>query len=113
MTIAANTKYEGAIKGGGNMISKEKIDAFKQYLQDEFPGWEIDDAEDFERMSRKFRILNESMIHIVYVQRRFWVDYDDTKKALQSMGLGKVMKENEDRYVLVGTSGLTLLQPYA
>jgi hypothetical protein len=91
------------------MIPTEKIEAFKKYLQEEFPEWEIADADDFERISRKFRATKESTIHVVYVQRGFWDDYADTKKALQGMELSKFMKENEGKRVLVRTEGLRTL----
>jgi hypothetical protein len=87
------------------MISKEKIQAFRQYLQEEFLGWEIADTDDFDRISWKFRVANESTIQVVYVQRRFWDDYGDTKKALMNMGLSKFMKDNEGKHILVATAG--------
>jgi hypothetical protein len=88
------------------MIPKAKIEAFREYLQEEFPDWEIADADDFERISWKFRAVKDATIHVVYVQRRFWNDYGDTKKALQTLGLSKFMKDNEGKYVLVRTDGL-------
>lgn len=91
------------------MIPREKIETFRQYLQEEFPGWEVADSDDFDRISWKFRVANESTIQVVYVERRFWDIYEDTKKALINMGLGKFIKDNEGRHVIVGRAGLVVL----
>ena len=37
------------------MIAQAKIDAVKEYLQSEFPGFAVDDKDDFERQSWKFQ----------------------------------------------------------
>lgn len=91
------------------MVAQAKIDAVSQYLHREFDGFEIADADDFERVSWKFRAAKGSTIHIVKFERRFWDDTTDVGKALQDMNLSEFVRGNEGKQVLVTTHGLTVL----
>ena len=67
------------------MIAQAKIDAVKEYLQSEFPGFAVDDKDDFERQSWKFSVAGGSAIYIVKFERPFWDDTDDVKNILDSL----------------------------
>ena len=53
------------------MVAQAKIDAVKEYLQGEFPGFCVDDDVDFDRASRKFSAAKGATIHIVKLERPF------------------------------------------
>lgn len=91
------------------MIEQAKIDAIREYLQSEFPGFQIDDADDFDRVSQKFRAFNGSTLHIVKFERIFLDDTSDIKKTLQYLELSKFMQINAGRQVLVTKKGLMVL----
>jgi hypothetical protein len=91
------------------MIEQAKIDAIRKYLQSEFPGFQIDDADDFDLASQKFRAFNGSTLHIGKFERIFLDDTSDIKKALQDLELSKFMQLNAGRQVLVTKKGLMVL----
>lgn len=91
------------------MIAQAKIDSVKQYLEEEFPAFELDDTHDFERISWKFSVEKGATIHVVTFERCFLDDTSDIKQALQNMNLSKFMKDNEGKQVLVTTKALTVL----
>lgn len=91
------------------MIAQAKIDAVREYLQSEFPGFEVDDADDFERVSRKFRAVKDFIIHIIKFERRFLDNTPDIKKALHDLELSKFMRLNEGKQTLVTKRGLVVL----
>jgi hypothetical protein len=96
-------------KGVPTMIAQAKIDSVKQYLEDEFPAFELTDTDDFDRMSWKFSVAKGATIHVVKFERRVWDVTSDIKKALRDMNLSKFMKDNEGKQVLVTIEGLTVL----
>jgi len=69
----------------------------------------IDDADDFDRVSQKFRAFNGSILHIVKFERIFLDDTSDIKKMLQYLELSKFMQVNAGRQVLVTKKGLMVL----
>jgi hypothetical protein len=91
------------------MIAREKVVAVKEYLQTEFPGFEVDDADDFERLSRMFRASNDSSTYIVKFERRFLDESSDVKETLRYMELSEAMKRSENKQVLVTKQGLMVL----
>jgi hypothetical protein len=48
--IKYNVRHSQHTKGGLKMIAQEKIEAIRKYLKSEFPDYEIDDTDDFERV---------------------------------------------------------------
>jgi hypothetical protein len=88
------------------MIARTKVEAVKEYLKSEFPGFEIDDADDFERVSRMFRASNDRSTYIVKFERRFLDDSRDVKEALKYMELSESMKRHEHKQVLVTKQGV-------
>ena len=93
---------------GLTMIAQAKINAVKEYLQREFPDFAVDDKDDFERASWKFRVANGSAIYIVKFERPFLDDTADIKKVLQGFELSKFMKDNPGKQVFVSKQGLTV-----
>jgi len=91
------------------MIEQAKIEAVREYLQGEFPSFQIDDADDFDRVSHKFRAFNGSTLYIVKFDRIFFDDISDIKKALQNLELSKFMRLNNEKQVLVTKKGLIVL----
>lgn len=91
------------------MIAQAKIDSIKQYLEEEFPAFEVADTNDFDRISWKFSVAKGATIHVVKFERRFLDDTSDIKKAMQNMNLSKFMKDNKGKQVLVTTQALTVL----
>lgn len=93
------------------LIDQAKIKAVRDYLQSEFSDYQIDDTEDFERVSQKFRVYNDTEIYIVKFQRSFFDDTPDIKKELQNKRLSKFMRNNSGDEVLVTKEGLSLVAP--
>ncbi len=91
------------------MIEQARIEAVREYLQSEFPGFQIDDADDFDRVSQKFRAFNGSTLYIVKFDRIFFDDISDIKKALQNLEVSKFMRLNNEKQVLVTKKGLIVL----
>lgn len=91
------------------MIEQAKIDTVKEYLRSEFPGFQIDDTDDFDRVSQKFRACNDSTIHVVKFNRNFFDDTLDIKKALIDLELSNFMQHNPDKQVLVTKKSLIVL----
>jgi hypothetical protein len=91
------------------MIPQAKISAVKEYLRGEFPGSEVDDADDFEHASRKFRVVGRKKIHIVKFERVLLEDNSDIEEILRTLELGTFIQINGERQVLVTHKGLMLL----
>ncbi len=91
------------------MIEEAKIEAVREYLQSEFPKCQIDDYFDDERLSQKFRVINDSTILIVKFERIFLDDTSDIKKVLQIFELGKFMRQNAGKQLLVTKHVLKIL----
>jgi len=91
------------------VIEEAKIEAVKNYLQGEFPKCQIDYAVDDERLSQKFRVVSEHTIQIVKFERIFLDDNSDIMNVLQRLGLGKFMRANSGKQVLVTKGGLRVL----
>jgi hypothetical protein len=91
------------------LVEQNKIKAAIEYLQSEFPGFQIDNAYDFERVSQKFSVDNGSKIYIVNFERIFFENASDIKKALQNKRLSELMRLNEGKQVLVTTKGLMVI----
>jgi hypothetical protein len=90
------------------MIAQAKISVVKEYLQREFPDSAVDDEDDFERVSWKFRVANGSAIYIVKFERPFWDDATDVKEVLEVFKLSRFMKDNQGKQVFVTKHGLTV-----
>jgi hypothetical protein len=100
------------------MIAQTKIDAVREYLRNEFNGSEVCDVYHeageadkivLERNFRKFQIVNHPTNYVVKLERLFLDDTQDVKKALVDIELGKIMRVNEGRQVLVTVKGLVVL----
>jgi hypothetical protein len=104
---------------GKCMIAQTKIDAVREYLRSEFHGFEVCDVYyEFgevdkmviERNFRKFQIVNYPTTYVVKLERLFLDDTLDVKKTLADIELGKVMRFNEGKQVLVTkVKGLVIL----
>jgi hypothetical protein len=103
---------------GNHMIAQKKIEAVRAYLRSEFGGSEVcdvyyeageTDKRVLERNFRKFRIVNHPTSYVVKLERHFLDDTQDVTKALADIELGKVMRFNEGRQVLVTIKGLVVL----
>lgn len=86
------------------MVDQTKIDAVREYLQIEFPNFQVDDTGDFERLSQKFRVYNDTELYIIKFERIFFKNTSDIKKTLQNLQLSKFMRNNNQ--VLVTSKGL-------
>jgi len=100
------------------MIAQAKIDAVREYLKSEFNGFEVSDVYYeageadkvvLERNFRKFQIMSRPGHYVVKLERLFLDDTQDVRKALADIELGKVMRVNEGRQVLVTIKGLVVL----
>jgi hypothetical protein len=85
------------------MMPEDKIEAVKQYLQEEFPGRKVYDKFDMDHMSQKFWVVGRAQY--VRVERLFF-NNDDIKASLAGIGLSKVMKDYEDKNIIVGEDRL-------
>ena len=83
------------------MVEQTKIKAVIEYLQGEFPGFQIDNEKDFERVSQKFSVDNGSRFYNVNFERFFFENTSNIKKALQDLRLSEWMRRNEGKQVLV------------
>jgi hypothetical protein len=99
-----NRKRRGLI-----LLAQTKIEVVRQYLQDEFPGFQIEDKYDFDRVSQMFSADNGSKVYIVKFERLFLDDTPDVREALQNLGLKNFMRLNEGKQVLVTKKGLVTL----
>lgn len=91
------------------MIDQDKIKLIREYLQDEFPGFEIDDTYDFDHISQTFRASNKSEVYVVKFEKIFIDDTSDLKKVLQDLKLVKIMYNNKGRQIIVTKKGVTVL----
>jgi hypothetical protein len=92
------------------MIEQTKVDAVAEYLRNEFHGFEVSDVYHelgerdqmfIERNFRKFQIFNYPKTYVVKLERLFLDDTRDVRKALDDIELGKIMRVNEGRQILV------------
>jgi hypothetical protein len=58
-------------RSGVNHDSGSKDRGIRQYLMEKLPGWDLADADDFDRVSWRFRAASRGTIQVVYVQRTF------------------------------------------
>ena len=91
------------------MLAQVKIDAIREYLQSEFPDFKIDNIEDFERVSQKFSVVNDSTIYVVKFERYFLENTPNVRLVLKNLELSKFMQQNEGKHTLVTKEGLTVL----
>jgi len=89
------------------MIPQEKIDAVKQYLQAEFPDFQVTER-DAGDMLWQFRVLKNSATFCdVKFENLFWTypEHEDVKKTLEGLKLSKFMKNNLTKTVIVTKEG--------
>lgn len=91
------------------MILQRKIDAVIEYLQSEFPDFQVDIREDYDSMRQEFSVKRGSTSWVVKFERFFLETTFDIKRTLEGLDLSKTLKENEGKQLLVTRHGLTLL----
>lgn len=91
------------------MVEQTKVEAVKEYLESEFPDFKIDDTDDFDRVSQKFRAYNGTELYIVKFERIYFENTSDIKKSLQDLQLSKFMRRNNENQVLVTKQGLMII----
>lgn len=85
-------------------ITQAKIDAVKQYLQAEFPDFEVIAIGMDKNMLWKFRVLKNSATFCdIKFEYLFWnlSDFEDVKKTLEGYELSKVIKNNLTKTIIV------------
>jgi hypothetical protein len=90
------------------LVEQAKIEAVMEYLQWEFPGFQVDNVCDFDRVSHKFSVDNGSKFYIINFERIFLENTSDIKTALQNRGLSKFMRLNEGEQILVTQEGIKI-----
>lgn len=92
------------------MIDQNKVEAVTEYLRNEFHGFEVSDVYHelgdkdkvfIERNFRKFQIFSYPKTYVVKLERLFLEDIPDVRKALDEIELGRIMRVNEGRQILV------------
>jgi hypothetical protein len=76
----------------------------KQYLKVEFPGCQVEYDENFDAEFWMFRVLKDSNVHVLKVDRFFGFRGNGVKILIDSK-LSKVMKDNEGKQVMVTKEG--------
>ena len=86
------------------MITQAKIDAVKQYLRAEFPGFQVTERE--VEVYRQFTVIKDSTtFYKLQPIGYFWTCVEDVKKALEDWGISKFMKNNLKGTVFVDEKG--------
>lgn len=94
------------------MFPEDKLNAVRNYLKSEFPGYTIDDHYDFDRFAQTFRLTLGDKIHLVTVSREFIDDHSVSEISilLQGYNLSQYFKDEKVVRVIVTNSGVKLEQ---
>ncbi len=99
-----NDHYKGELIMLPEPITQEKIDAVKQYLQAEFPGFQVTKREI--EVYLQFTVLKDSTtFYKLQPTVYFWKCVENVKKKLEEWEISKVMKNNLKRTVFVDEKG--------
>ena len=92
-------------------MQQDKINAIREYLQQQFPESKIDDTDDFDRCGHKFRALEQKNVLLASVSDE--VAMDNSKESLvsilKSYGLPNLMREHPGSIVLIASNNVHIL----
>ena len=83
-----------------------KFDAVYKYLSIGFPGLQIDQTYDEDRMALTFSVKNDDEIYIVKFIKKYWdrSDANTLFKRLKILGVANALRENPEKNVIVNQS---------
>ena len=90
------------------MPEREKIDAVRRYLENEFPGHTIHAFQDLDREAHSFRIDRNGVSHLATVAEEFLGDFSSEKisSLLHQFQLADTLRAVGRERVLVTSHGL-------
>ncbi len=90
------------------MFPKEKLNVIANYLKAEFPGCDLDDRYEFERIAQTFRLDDGKKTYLVTVSRAFIDDHTPSKisKILESFQVRKYFNGDKISRVIITNKGI-------
>ena len=92
-------------------MQQDKINAIREYLQQQFPESKIDDTDDFDRCGHKFKAHEQGNILLVSVSDEVAEDNSNESlvNSLKNYGLPNLMREHSGSIVLIGSNNVHIL----
>jgi hypothetical protein len=90
------------------MLSEDKLSVIRNYLRTEFPGFDLEDRYDSDRIAQTFRLDEGQKIHLVTVSREFIDDHtpSEISMILQGSHLKQFFYGEKVTRVLVTSKGI-------
>jgi len=92
------------------MFPEEKLNVVRNYLRNEFPGYDLHDRYDFDRVAHTFRLTSENKVHLVTVSREFLDDHNasEISSSLEKSQLGNCFQGENILRAIVTNHGIKL-----
>ena len=89
------------------------VEVARNYLEEAFPDYSIEDKEDFDRHAHKFKVSDDSAQHVMIVSYEYIHDTDAEtfERLLRDKDIAVHMRNPEFRHVMISHRGDIARQP--